>query len=93
MTAQEDILRRVFATPTPANLRWSSLESLLISLGATLRERAGSRVAVRLGGRIAVLHRPHPRPEASRPLVRSVRRLIEEAGLGPDPTDDDPTNP
>jgi hypothetical protein len=41
----------------------------------------GSRIRVALNGVRAVFHRPHPRPETGRGTLRSVRRLLTEAGF------------
>ena len=39
-------LRSLFAHPISGNIKWSDIEALLLSLGAEIEERAGSRVAV-----------------------------------------------
>jgi len=36
-----------------------------------------------LNDRKAVFHCPHPEKEASKSMVRSVRRFLEEAGIEP----------
>jgi len=56
-------LDRIFAEPTPADLRWDDIEGLLRAAGAEISEGAGSRVRVALSGVRAVFHRPHPTPE------------------------------
>ena len=56
---------------------------MLNALGATIRERAGSRVAVRLHEQIAVFHRPHPNPDMDKGAVTDVRRFLENAGVRP----------
>jgi len=76
-------LEAVFESPPPANLRWSAVESLFEALGAEITEGQGSRVRVRLRRRVGVFHRPHPRPEAGRGILRSVRRFLESAGVTP----------
>jgi hypothetical protein len=76
-------LERIFAEPTPADLRWAEVEALLLALGAIVTEGAGSRVRVTLGARRAVFHRPHPKPQASRGLVRAVRLFLVQAGVEP----------
>ena len=81
---QRRTLIRIFAEPTPADLRWNEIEALLRALGAEISEGAGSRVRVVLSGVRAVLHRPHPRPETRRGLVRAVRDLLAAAGVEPD---------
>ena len=56
---------------------------MLKALGAVLDERSGSRVAVMLNDRVAVLHRPHPSPEMDKGAVRDLRRFLENAGVRP----------
>lgn len=80
-TKQRRTLEAIFAQPTPADLRWRDIESLLRALGAEIEEAEGSRIAVLLNGVPAVFHRPHPRPEAGRATVRAVRRFLELAGV------------
>ncbi len=65
------------ATPTPADIRWTEIESLLNALGVGLVERAGSRVQLVKGAESIVVHRPHPRPETSRDTVRDIVQFIE----------------
>ena len=76
-------LWRIFAEPTPADLRWGEIEALLRAAGAEIGEGAGSRVRVRMGGVRAVFHRPHPGPETRRGLVRAVRDFLAAAGVRP----------
>jgi hypothetical protein len=77
-------LTRIFAEPTPADLRWSDIEALLRAAGAEISEGAGSRVRVALGGVRAVFHRPHPTPETGRGSVRAVRDFLAVAGVKPE---------
>ena len=76
-------LELVFAQPVSGSIRWREVEALLKSLGAILSERAGSRVAVLLNGRVAVFHRPHPSPDMDKNAVRDIRRFLENAGVAP----------
>jgi hypothetical protein len=55
-------LGAIFARPVQSSIRWKDIESLLVSLGATIQEREGSRIAVILLGQVQVFHRPHPSP-------------------------------
>jgi hypothetical protein len=75
----------MFASPTPAGLRWSEIEALLCAAGADIREGADSRVRVALGGVRAVFHRRHPSPETKRGTLRAVRDFLAAAGIRPDP--------
>lgn len=77
------ILEAIFARPTPANIEWGEVVSLLRALEATTSEREGSRVAVELNGRVTVLHRPHPQKEVKRSSVRDIRDFLEGAGVTP----------
>ena len=54
---------------------------MLQSLGADVTEGKGSRVRVVLKGVRATFHRPHPQHEANKLLVKSVRRLLQAAGI------------
>ncbi len=76
-------LSAIFAQPISGNIKWRDVETLLNHLGATLQERAGSRIAVLLNGQVAVFHRPHPSPNMDKGAVKSVRRFLENAGVHP----------
>ena len=56
------ILRAVFAMPTRANIKFTDIESLLVSLGGEVKEGAGSRMSVTVFGKTVFFHRPHPVP-------------------------------
>jgi hypothetical protein len=77
-------LARIFAEPTPADLRWRDIEALLLAVGAEVSEGSGSRVRVALAGVRAVFHRPHPGPETKRGLARAVRDFLAAAGVRPE---------
>jgi hypothetical protein len=72
-------LGRIFAEPTPADLRWSEIEALLRAAGAEISEGAGNRVRVALGGVRAL-----PGPETRRGSVRAVRDFLAAAGMEPE---------
>lgn len=81
-------LQRVFADPTPANIKWRDIETMLTSLGATISEGNGSRVRIELNGVAAVFHRPHPKPDSKRYAVRNVRDFLTAAGIRPASNDE-----
>jgi hypothetical protein len=84
MTKRHDrTLAAIFRQPISGDIKWRDVESLLKSLGAEFEERAGSRVAVFLHGRTAVLHRPHPSPNLDKGAVRDIRRFLESTGVKP----------
>jgi len=76
-------IRAIFSDPVRANIPWADIEALLMSLGATCDEGSGSRVRFVLNGIRAVFHRPHPRKETGKGMVKSVRRFLEEGGIRP----------
>ena len=80
---QQNTLDSIFEKPTRADIRWGAVESLIKALGGEISERAGSRVAVRLNGVIAVFHRPHPRPESKKGAIDAVRQFLTNAGVNP----------
>ena len=56
----------IFTTPTRANIKFSDIEKLLVSLGAIRVEGDGSRVSFELNERQTFAHRPHPNKEAKK---------------------------
>lgn len=76
-------LEAIFERPERANIIWRDIENLWVALGGEVSEGSGSRVRVALNSVRAVFHRPHPRKEANKATVRSVRRFLEQAGVKP----------
>jgi len=74
----------IFKNPVQANILWFDIEGLLVALGGELSEGSGSRVRVKLNGVRAVFHRPHPEKSTDKGAVNSVRRFLENAGVGYD---------
>ncbi len=74
-------LDAIFASPTPANIRWAAIETLLTALGAMIYEGSGgSHFSCKLNDVRAVLSRPH-QAETPRPYVRQVRTFLKRAGV------------
>jgi hypothetical protein len=76
-------LEAIFERPERSNIAWRDIEALFIALGAQVTEGSGSRVRVALRNVRAVFHRPHPRKEANKATVKSVRRFLDDAGVKP----------
>jgi hypothetical protein len=74
-------LEALFKEPTKSNITWNDVVALFDALGAEISEGRGSRVRIALGGIHAVFHRPHPRKEVHKSMVRSIRRFLETAGV------------
>ena len=77
------ILERIFAAPTPPDIRWTDAVSLLRAVEVEVSERAGSRMLLKKGAERMVMHRPHPRPHLSRPAVRDLAKFLEALGVKP----------
>ena len=73
-------LNLIFEEPVRSDVMWKDVETLLISLGAELSEGRGSRIRIYLNEVRAVFHRPHPGKEIGKGALKSVRRLLKEAG-------------
>jgi len=74
-------LESVFKTPVQSNVKWSDIEKLLTALGAEISEGNGSRVRIALNDVKAVFHRPHPKKEADKGALVSMRRFLTNAGI------------
>jgi hypothetical protein len=74
-------LEAIFKTPVQSNIEWKSVELLLITLGAEISEGNGSRVRIKLNDCRAVFHRPHPKKEADKGSIISMKRFLENAGV------------
>lgn len=61
-----------------ASLDWSKVEALLKHYGAEVIEGKGSAVTFVLGERKFTMHRPHPRRDCGRGLIKRVRSFLKE---------------
>ncbi len=71
----------IFDVPTRADIAWREIEALLEALGAEVTEGNGSRVRVELNGVRAVFHRPHPRKETDRGVVKAVQMFLLRSNM------------
>lgn len=78
---QRKVLEAIFERPIRSNIRWSDIETLLVSLEAEISEGNGSRVRIYLNGIRAVFHRPHPTNETDKGALLSMRKFLENAGV------------
>ncbi len=77
-------LKAIFEEPIRLDIKWSDIESLIKELGGVIKQGNGSRVRFQIGELTATVHRPHPRPEIGKPLVKDLCRFFKEAGLEPE---------
>jgi len=74
-------LESVFARPDKKDIRWDDFLGLLKVLGADVTERGGSMFGIRLNGRYAVFHRPHPDNVIYLSMLKRIRRYLAECGV------------
>ena len=80
---QRKTLQAIFEEPTRSDIEWKAIEAMLVAAGGEISEGSGSRVRIALKGVRAVFHRPHPRKEADKGAVKSMRRFLESAKVTP----------
>jgi len=81
---QQKILAAIFTDPVKSTINWADNEFLLLSLGASTKAGAGSRVGFSLNGvDIVVVHRPHPQKDTDKGSVTSLRTFLINAGVQP----------
>jgi hypothetical protein len=78
LSGHERTLNAMRRHPKPSNLRWVDVESLLLHLGAIVREGKGSAISVTLKGRTAYFHRPHPGDKADKGAITTALKLLGE---------------
>ena len=76
-------MERIFARPTPPNIRWAEVESLMRALDVEVLEGAGSRVRLSKDSIRRVIHRPHPSPYLARAAVRNIAVFLTDIGVEP----------
>lgn len=74
-------LDAIFQKPDRKDILWDDFIILLSALGAESTEKGGSMVGIRLNGRYAVFHRPHPGNEIYPSDLKRIRRFLVEAGV------------
>lgn len=80
---QKRTLAAIFTRPTPGDVRWNDVVSLMKALGSVDQRRAGSRVGFTVHGWTLVTHKPHPGSQLSRASVRDIRDFLQNAGVLP----------
>jgi predicted RNA binding protein YcfA (HicA-like mRNA interferase family) len=83
MSKLEKALERLCREPTPADLKWSELVSVLISLGYKEINGNGSRKKFFNEDKNALIccHRPHPNPEVDKGCIVDVVKHLRDHKL------------
>jgi hypothetical protein len=83
---QKALIQKICSNPTPADVEWKEVESLLGALidvlgGKADKKRSGSRVCFKVGKQKLILHKPHPDPNMDKNAVRNVKDLLINTGV------------
>lgn len=73
----------IFSKPTRANIKFSDIESLFVSLGGKIIEGKGSRLSLEINDEFVHFHRPHPGKEAKKYQVENAREFLKRIGVKP----------
>ena len=76
-------LQAMLTRPTPSDIRWADIESMMAANGVEIMERSGSRVLLKKGADRMVVHRPHPEPTTGRTTVRDIAAFLTAVGVKP----------
>lgn len=83
MTKQQKALAKLAATPTPANIKWDELRSVLEHLGYTMLTGSGSRRKFFHAEKddLIICHAPHPLPNVDKGCVADVVEHLRRMGF------------
>jgi hypothetical protein len=76
-------LLAVFSRPTPKNLHWREIESMLLSKGCILENGEGSRVTFTKNSKTLHMHRPHPPNDVAAYIILRIKKYLEQLGEAP----------
>ena len=74
-------LDAIFQKPNRKNIRWRDFITLLEASDAKISYKGGSMVGIRLRGRYAVFHKPHPGNEIYTSDLNRIRRFLTETNV------------
>jgi len=83
MAQLEKLIEKLCRVPTPSDLRWNELVSILEHYGFTQENNDGSRRRFLhpATGQIISLHKPHPQPEVKKYVIRQVLEQLTAGGF------------
>ena len=76
-------LKKIFEKPTPNDILWSDVESLLKHVGCTLKYQGGSSVKITKDSESMFAHRPHPTNQSPPRLTKRFKIFLEQIGVIP----------
>lgn len=76
------ILNKLLTKPTLKNIKFSDIDSLLVTIGLKRSEGSGSRVEFRFNDDLfIVLHKPHPNNEVKTYVIKQLQDFLQDIGV------------
>lgn len=82
MGGQKKTLAQVFEEPTRSDISYDAAIALIKAHGGIVKDGAGSRVSIFIGGEILKFHRPHKK-ELPKYVVDAIRETLGNLGITP----------
>ena len=83
LAKHQKTLERLFGKPTPTDLTWTDLASMLEAAQVKVNERPSGFVALVKAGEVMVLRPPHDKPLAVSATVRDIAGFLKAVGVTP----------
>lgn len=80
---QKKTLAMIFEKPTRSDISWQETVSLLLGIGAVMKEGKGSRVRFKCRDYSLHVHAPHPKNVISKSTVETMRGFLTDIGVAP----------
>lgn len=80
---QKKTLSMIFEKPTRSDISWQETVSLLLGIGAIMKEGGGSRVRFKCRGYSLHIHAPHPEKVVSKSTVETIRDFLTDIEVEP----------
>ena len=83
MSKQSKTLDKLLRSPTPSDIRWAELVTLMSSFGYTVLKGDGSRRKFFHPDtkHILICHEPHPGPHVAKYVIEQIVQGLTEQGL------------
>lgn len=80
---QKKTLAMIFEKPTRSDIPWQETVSLLLGIGAIMKEGKGSRVRFKYRDYSLHVHAPHPGKVIAKGAVETIRGFFTDIGVAP----------
>lgn len=80
---QKKTLTMIFEKPTRSDVHWQESVSLLLGIGAIMKEGKGSRVRFKYRDYSLHVHAPHPGKVIAKGAVEAIREFLTDIGVAP----------